>query len=265
LAKLRSRSNENFETLLEKAKIIKKHQQKKQEIDHQQPKTNISTNFKRSKSVPQPKPRANSSKSEFKKSSLNEVVKKSNQIEEEEEENEVDDLGDRIDTQMNSVSTLLGQSIGFAVAGGLFDIHLPRNTQLPTKVSKIYTTAFDYQKEIMLPIYVGERPLIKHCEALGKVRVKQMPACKAGELQIELTLNVDVDEKLSCTAMDLTNKKQLPIDLEFNLTYSARGAVDQILDAMKFKQEDEELVEMAKEFKILIRDVRVKYSGYEVM
>jgi hypothetical protein len=87
-----------------------------------------------------------------------------------------------------NISTLLSNNIGFSVAGGLFDIHLKRNTRLPCMNVKSYTTAFDYQRELILPLYTGERPLVKFCESLGKLRISKIPKVKAGEILIEVKL-----------------------------------------------------------------------------
>ncbi len=163
----------------------------------------------------------------------------------------------------NKISTVLGNNIGFAVAGGIFDIHLKRNSSLPCQNVKTYTTAFDYQKELVLPVYTGERPLTRYCESLGKVYITKLPRVKAGEILIEVTLYVDADEKLSITALDVDSKKTLPIRLELNPTYKSRD-VESIMDAIKYKKEDTQLVKLIKELKTMIRDIRVKYDDFEV-
>jgi molecular chaperone DnaK (HSP70) len=128
----------------------------------------------------------------------------------------------------DKISTLLGNNIGFSVAGGLFDIHLKRNSALPCKNVKSYTTAFDYQRELVLPLFTGERPLTRYCGSLGKV-----------------------------------NKRPLPIQLELNPTYVSKD-VDMIVDAMRHKKQDTELVKLIKELKTMIRDIRVRYDDFEV-
>ena len=108
-------------------------------------------------------------------------------------------------------------------------------------------------------MYMGERPLIRYCESLGQVRVKNIPKGKAGEIAIEMTLHVDEDEKLSVTAIENKHKKFLTVEFEFNETYESKG-VQLIIDAIKFKAHDNEMQKKINIFKNLVKDVRIKYQ-----
>jgi hypothetical protein len=74
---------------------------------------------------------------------------------------------------------------------------------------------------------------------------------------------VDEDEKLSLTAMDTSTKKPLPIQLELNPTFKSRDA-DMLMDALVNKKQDAKLVSLIKEFKSIIRDIRVRYDDFEI-
>ena len=160
---------------------------------------------------------------------------------------------------MELVTTNLNHNIGFAIAGGIFDIHLKRNETLPCKHSKSYITAFDFQTELLFPMYMGERPLIRYCESLGQVKVKSIPRVKAGEISIELNIVADEDEKLTITAIESKNKKNLPVEFEFNEVYVSKG-VQMLIDAVKFKAQDAECEKKVADFKSKIKDVRIKYK-----
>ena len=106
---------------------------------------------------------------------------------------------------------------------------------------------------------MGERPLVRYCESLGQVRVKNIPKAKAGEMAIEMTLHVDEDEKLSVTAIESKHKKPLLVEFEFNETYESKG-VQLIIDAIKYKAQDNEVQKKINIFKNRIKDVRIKYQ-----
>jgi molecular chaperone DnaK (HSP70) len=78
---------------------------------------------------------------------------------------------------------------------------------------------------------MGERPLIRYCESLGQVKVKNIPRVKAGEISIELNIVADEDEKLTITAIESKNKKNLPVEFEFNEVYVSKG-VQMLIDAV---------------------------------
>ena len=143
----------------------------------------------------------------------------------------------------------------------MFDIHLKRTTELPCKFTKSYITAFDYQTELLFPIFMGERPMVRYCESLGQVKVKNIPKAKAGELNIEISLIIDQDENLFVTAMDTKHKKNLPIEFHFQSVYESKG-IQMILDAIKFKVPDNECEKKVKEFKTIIREVRTRYDNH---
>ena len=108
-------------------------------------------------------------------------------------------------------------------------------------------------------MFMGERPLIRYCESLGQVKVKNIPKSRAGEISIELTLYVDADEKLTVTAIESKHSKALPVEFEFNETYESKG-VQLLLDAIRFKVEDAEVQKRVNTFKNMVKDVRVKYQ-----
>ncbi len=108
-------------------------------------------------------------------------------------------------------------------------------------------------------MFMGERPLIRYCESLGQVKVKNIPKSRAGEISIEMTMHVDEDEKLTVSAIENKHGKALPVEFEFNETYESKG-VQLLLDAIKFKSQDSEVQKRVTIFKNLVKDVRIKYQ-----
>ncbi|MFY7807455.1 MAG: Hsp70 family protein, partial [Fimbriimonadaceae bacterium] len=59
-------------------------------------------------------------------------------------------------------------SLGVETQGGIFDKVIDRNTTIPTKRSRVYTTAGDNQPEVTIHILQGERPMAKDNKSLGQ-------------------------------------------------------------------------------------------------
>ena len=59
-------------------------------------------------------------------------------------------------------------SLGVEVEGGLVDVVIPRNTTIPVRKTKVYTTAADNQPAVTIHVVQGERPLAKDNKSLGQ-------------------------------------------------------------------------------------------------
>jgi len=100
-------------------------------------------------------------------------------------------------------------SLGVETQGGIFDKLIDRNTTIPTKKSRVYTTATDNQPEVEIHILQGERPLAKDNKSLGKFHLAGIPPAPARIPQIEVTFDIDANGILHVSAQDrATGQKQ---------------------------------------------------------
>jgi molecular chaperone DnaK len=93
-------------------------------------------------------------------------------------------------------------SLGVETQGGIFDKLIERNTTIPTKKSRTYTTAADNQTEVTINILQGERPLAKDNRSLGTFNLGGIPPAPARVPQIEVTLDIDANGILNVSAQD---------------------------------------------------------------
>ena len=99
--------------------------------------------------------------------------------------------------------------LGVETQGGIFDKLIDRNTTIPTKKSRTYTTAVDNQPEVEIHILQGERPLARDNKSLGRFHLAGIPPAPARMPQIEVTFDIDANGILQVSAQDkATNQKQ---------------------------------------------------------
>lgn len=100
-------------------------------------------------------------------------------------------------------------SLGIETLGGVMDIIIEANTTIPTKKSKIYSTAADNQPSVEIHVLQGERPLAKDNRSVGRFILDGIPPAPRGIPQIEVTFDIDANGILHVTAIDKgTGKKQ---------------------------------------------------------
>ena len=93
-------------------------------------------------------------------------------------------------------------SLGVETQGGIFDKLIERNTTIPTKKSRVYTTASDNQPEVEIHILQGERPMARDNKSLGRFHLAGIPPAPARVPQIEVTFDIDANGILHVSAQE---------------------------------------------------------------
>uniref|UniRef100_A0A0E0D5I4 Luminal-binding protein n=1 Tax=Oryza meridionalis TaxID=40149 RepID=A0A0E0D5I4_9ORYZ len=87
-------------------------------------------------------------------------------------------------------------TLGIETAGGVMTKLIPRNTRIPVKKSRVFTTYEDHQTTVS----EGERSLTKDCRELGRFDLSGIAPAPRGVPQIEVTFEVDENGILHVTA-----------------------------------------------------------------
>src|ERR687891_17938 len=133
-------------------------------------------------------------------------------------------------------------TLGLEVLGGLKEALIERNTTIPTKKSKVFTTAADYQTAVTIHVVQGERPMAADCVSLGMFNLSGIPPAPRGIPQIEVTFDIDANGILNVSAKDLATQKEAKITITANNKLSK----DEI---EKLKKESEQFAEADKKKK----------------
>ena len=104
-------------------------------------------------------------------------------------------------------------SLGVETQGGIFDKLIDRNTTIPTKKSRVYTTATDNQPEVEIHILQGERPLAKDNKSIGRFHLAGIPPAPARVPQIEVTFDIDANGILQVSAQDKATSQRQSITI----------------------------------------------------
>jgi molecular chaperone HscA len=113
-------------------------------------------------------------------------------------------------------------SLGIETMGGLMDVLIPRNSKIPTKAARQYTTQKDAQSGIRISVYQGERDLVEHNRKLGEFNLTGIPAMPAGLPKVEVSFLINADGILQVMAKELRSGAAQSIEIkpQYGLTDS---------------------------------------------
>ena len=133
--------------------------------------------------------------------------------------------------------------------GGVATSLIDRNTTVPTKKSKIFSTAADSQTSVEINVLQGERPMASDNKSLGRFHLDGILPAPRGIPQVEVTFDIDVDGILNVSAKDLGTGKEQSI----RITGSTRLS-DSEIDRMKKEAKEHEEEDKRRKEKIEIRN-----------
>ncbi len=125
--------------------------------------------------------------------------------------------GDVKDVVLLDVTPL---SLGIETIGALMTKLIDANTTIPTKKSRIFSTAQDHQPSVDIHVLQGERPMAKDNRSIGRFVLSGIPSAPRGVPQIEVSFDIDVNGIVSVSAKDKGTGKEQHIRIEASSSLS---------------------------------------------
>jgi len=145
--------------------------------------------------------------------------------------------GNRSDILLLDVTPL---SLGIETMGGLMDVIIARNSKVPTKAGRQYTTSVDGQVNMKISVYQGERDLVKENRKLAEFDLKGIPAMPAGLPKVDINFLLNADGILTVQAIELRSGVKQEIEITPSYGLSDDTVEKMLLDSIEHAKSDVE-------------------------
>lgn len=134
-------------------------------------------------------------------------------------------------------------SLGIELVGKVMSVLIKRNTPIPVKKTRIYTTEEDFQTTEKCVIYEGERASVVDNNKLGEFEISGIERAKRGEPKIEVTFEIDANGILHVSAKDKKTGAKNQTTISNNRGRLTQQDIDRMVsEAEKFKKDDAQLL-----------------------
>jgi molecular chaperone HscA len=123
-------------------------------------------------------------------------------------------------------------SLGIETVGGLMDVIIPRNSKIPTKAARQYTTSIDGQKNLKVAVFQGERDVVQHNRKLGEFILRGIPPMPAGLPKIDIAFYLDADGILRVKAKELRSDVEQEVTMRPSYGISEEEMAKMLIDSI---------------------------------
>lgn len=129
-------------------------------------------------------------------------------------------------------------SLGIETLGGVCTKLIERNTTIPTKESKVFTTAADGQTAVDIHVLQGERTMSADNRTLGRFQLTGIPPAPRGVPQVEVTFDIDANGIVNVKAKDKGTGKEQEITIRESGALSSEEKDHMVKEAEQHAEED---------------------------
>jgi molecular chaperone HscA len=146
-------------------------------------------------------------------------------------------------------------SLGIETMGGLMDVLIPRNTKIPAKAGRQYTTHKDGQTGMRISVFQGERDLVKDNRKLAEFTLTNIPAMPAGLPKVEISFLINADGILVVKAKELRSGVESSVEVKPQYGLTDEQVEQMLMDSITHAKDDIQvraLVEATTEATVMI-------------
>lgn len=129
-------------------------------------------------------------------------------------------------------------SLGLETMGGLMDVLLPRNSKIPARAARQYTTYKDGQTGMKIAVYQGERDMVNDNRKLAEFNLSGIPGMPAGLPKVEVSFLINADGILVVKAKELRSGAEQAIEVKPQYELTDEQVEKMLLDSMQNAEKD---------------------------
>ena len=157
-------------------------------------------------------------------------------------------------------------TLGIMVVGGYFEELIPQNTTVPTSRSKPFTTVRDNQTAVKILVLQGESRRAEDNELLGEFILTGLRRASAGQIEVEVTFEINADGIVSVHAKDVETGKEQSITVTATSGLTEDEIDEMMVDASDFamtRREDEATEQVRQEAETIIAEIERLFPEVE--
>jgi len=146
-------------------------------------------------------------------------------------------------------------SLGTSVVGDIFVRIIERNTSIPAKAHKEFTTVSDGQTEISFQVYQGEREIASQNKLLGELKLTGIIPAPRGVPKSRVTFEIDANGILHVLTEDIASGKSKKIQVKASSGLSKQEIDEMVMSAKVHSEKDKsrkERIEVVNESELAV-------------
>jgi molecular chaperone DnaK len=159
-------------------------------------------------------------------------------------------------------------TLGIMVIGGYFEELIPQNTTVPTSRSKPFTTVRENQTAVKILVLQGESRRAEDNELLGEFILTGLRRADAGQIEVEVTFEINADGIVSVHAKDLETGKEQSITVTATSGLTEDEIDEMMVDASDFavtRRDDEATEQVRQEAETIIAEIERLFPEVEAI
>lgn len=140
-----------------------------------------------------------------------------------------------------------------------------RNSYIPVKKSKTFSTVQDQQTQVNISIFEGERAMVKDNNLLGTFMLEGIPAMPRGQPQITVTFELDANGMLTVAAVEKSSGQENEITIKNDRNRLSEEEIERLIKEAEANAEEDkkirELVNLKNQLEQMVYDVKVKLDS----